>query len=164
VAGWWGGPELPTVVSAKFDLSDDDVAAVEEQLGSGAVSNREIIVSAAGGTNKVNSMIQWGIIERDRVIPIAQIIGSKQADIEDMFDEPWYLDLVNSSGAASVNASKLCPGDRIVARIEAVTGSYDHYRPAAHLLREQETLLPQLSDDVLDRFETLFEQINSRLT
>jgi hypothetical protein len=38
------------------------------------------------------------------------------------------------------------------------------YRPAAHLLREQQNLLATLNDETLDRFEELFKRANALLS
>jgi hypothetical protein len=122
-----------------------------------------VLDSAAGGSQKVNSMIEKGVIESKSILPLASITGRKEADIEDLFDESWYIALLKASGAASVTKAQLGQGDRIVRRIESVVGSFDHYQPAAHLLREQRKHLPRLPPDSLDRFEALFQRANALL-
>jgi len=89
-----------------------------------------VLDGAAGGSQKINSMINRGIINAASVIPLATITGGTEADIEDMFDEAWYLALVRDSGAGQVTKAKLKVGTRLVPRIENLIGKYDHYRPA----------------------------------
>lgn len=116
--------------------------------------------SAAGGSQKINSLIERGVIEAKRVVPLNAITGGKEADIEDLFDEPFYLQLVKDSGVGTVAKTKLPAGARIVKRIEEVLGVYDHYRPAQHLLK-QPGLLAKIGDPTLDRFEKLFGDLNA---
>jgi len=42
-------------------------------------------------------------------------------------------------------------------------GTLSHYRPAAHLLREQQLLIPNIDKDTLQRYETLFKRLNGLL-
>lgn len=108
-------------------------------------------------------MVKEGIIDASKILEINAITGTKEADIEDLFDEAWYVALAKSSGIGVVK-TKLTPGPRIVNRIEQQLGQpYNHYTPAAYLLREQATLLPGLDAATLDRFEELMKQINQRL-
>lgn len=108
-------------------------------------------------------MVQRGLIQAKAIIPLATITGGKEADIEDMFDETWYLKLVRDSGTGHVTKSKLPPGNRLVPRVEAVIGTYDHFRPARHLLSNP-TQADNLDDATLDRFEELFKKINPLLS
>lgn len=133
-------------------------------LGGNQLNVAVVLDGAAGGSQKVNNMIDRGIINAEAIVPLASITEGKEADIEDMFDDTWYLALARQSGTASVPKAKLAQGERIVQRMEAVVGKFDHYRPAAQLLREQQDFLPRMSDDTLDRFEALFKQLNPLLS
>ena len=63
-----------------------------------------------------------------------------------------------------VKPTELGKSDRIVKQIESATGSvFDHYQPARYLLEHQVTLLPEVTDTVLGRFEQLFLRINALL-
>ena len=85
-------------------------------------------------------------------------------DVEDLFAENDYLALYNVAFNCSVTSADLPPGDRIVKRLEAFTGStFDHFQPAATLLRDQTGFLAGLSTDTIDRFEKLAIRINSTL-
>ncbi|MDQ3630276.1 MAG: AAA family ATPase [Actinomycetota bacterium] len=117
----------------------------------------------AGGSQKINDQVRKGVVDAQRVIALAEITDSSQADIEDVFDETFYLKLVRSSGAARVAKKDLAAGDRITQRIEAALGErYDHYRPARHLLSNT-ALASELDDETLSRFERLFERLNATL-
>jgi predicted ATPase len=122
-----------------------------------------VLDGAAGGSQRINSLIDRGIINAESVIPLATITEGNEADIEDMFDQAWYLKLVRESGASQVAKTKLSAGNRIVSRIEAVIGKYDHYSPAKYLLGNPK-FIEDLDDATLDRFETLFKKLNEQLT
>ena len=86
------------------------------------------------------------------------------ADIEDLFAEDFYVDLVNRSGAASIEAFEIHGEGRIVRRIEAATGlGLDRYLPARLLLDTRVDPLEGVDEATYDRFESLFMKINSLL-
>ena len=82
-------------------------------------------------------------------------------EIEDLFAEDFYLDLVNRSGAASVEPFEVRGAGGIVRRIEAVTGiALDRFLPARALLDAEDDPLGRLDGPALDGFEALFVKIN----
>ena len=82
-------------------------------------------------------------------------------EIEDLFAEDFYLDLVNRSGAASVEPFEVRGAGGIVRRIEAVTGiGLDRFLPARVLLDAEDDPLGRLDGPALDGFEALFVEIN----
>ena len=84
-----------------------------------------------------------------------------EADIEDLFAEDFYVDLVNRSGAASIEPFEIHGAGRIVHRIEMATGlGLDRYLPARTLLGRQADPASGLDGDTLDRFEALFNKVN----
>ena len=90
------------------------------------------------------------------------------ADLEDLFAEDFYVDLVNRSGAASIEPFEIQVEGRgegrIVRRIEAATGlGLDRYLPARLLLDGQADPLETVDEATYDRFESLFVKINSLL-
>ena len=117
----------------------------------------------AGGSQKINDLIDHGLIKESRVVALANILEVKVADIEDFFEEGFYCKLVKDSGAANAAKSNLKAGDRLVQRIEEAAGKFDHYQPARYLLEHQTDLLPKIDDITLDRFEKLFAELNALL-
>ena len=90
-----------------------------------------------------------------------------EADIEDLFAEDFYVDLVNRSGAAAIEPFEIRGAGRIVHRIEMATGlGLDRYLPARLLLDRQadpasgRSRRSRMDGDTLDRFESLFSKIN----
>lgn len=129
----------------------------------GAHLNVAVVMDgSAGGSQKIDSLIERGVIDEARIVPLTKITGTNAADIEDLFDESFYLKLVNDSGI-KVTKSKLGQGNRIVKRIEAQVGVYDHYTPARRFLEKQVELLPDVDEPTLARFESLFDELNALL-
>lgn len=120
---------------------------------------------AAGGNQKINDLVRRGILKQSSLFPLTEITGTREADIEDLFEPDFYMDLVRLSGVADLNGASLPSHPRIVIRIEQATSrQYDHYQPAAYLFREQTSLLPRITDRTLDRFEALFQKVNAVLS
>lgn len=109
------------------------------------------------------------------LLEISEFTGARDADIEDLFERGFYLELVNQAYAkdltAPISAADLNIHDpRIVRQIETyfrdnniAGGEFDHYKPAAKLLRDQATLVPKINDATLTNAETLFTRLNSLL-
>ncbi len=100
-----------------------------------------------------------------RLVTISEIIGRKNGAIEDLFTEADYLLLYNKAFGAKIKPVDLPPGDRIVERIEQLTGGgrFDHNEPAYTLLKEQTALLPRMSAETKDAFQRLVTRINGTL-
>jgi predicted ATP-dependent endonuclease of OLD family len=119
---------------------------------------------SAGGSQKLTNLINRGLLEESRLIPITDITGTNEADIEDLFDADWYLDVLKRSGGPKIAKSKLAHG-RIVKQIEAISGAkFDHYQPASYLMRDKEDLPSKMSQVGKDRFQKLIDRINGLLT
>ena len=134
----------------------------------GAQLNVAVVVDgAAGGMQRLQDMIDKRVIEADRVLPLNQITGGKEADVEDLFTDAFYVELLNASGVLpKVKPSDLPKGNRITARVakHLADKRYDHYRPASYFTRHQADWLPKLDEPTLERFEQLFAEINRRLS
>jgi hypothetical protein len=124
---------------------------------------------------RVVNLQEHGSLGNQALIQVGEITGSKDADIEDIFDPSFYLALVNGAYAKElskkVTQTALGKGNpRIAVRVEEYFkqegingGSFSHYPPAAHFLREQAKLLEGLDDGTLDRAEALFKRVNALL-
>ena len=87
------------------------------------------------------------MIAREGVIRLAEITGTEEADMEDLFEESFYVDLVNRSNAAAVEAFEVQGDGRIVERIENATGTgFNRFLPARFLLEHPEALSEQLDE------------------
>lgn len=132
-------------------------------LGGSDLNISVVMDGAAGGNQKLTQLIDRGLLEQRRLVPITDITETREADIEDLFDTDWYLGLVKKSRVGNVAKSKL-RGGRIVKQIEAVLGErYDHYQPAAWLLRDTTEYVGTVGDAAKERFQQLIDRINGLL-
>lgn len=124
-----------------------------------------LIDSRKGGGQKLSNLTAQGILEANRIIALGRVIGTREADIEDVFSESDYLNLYNRAFDSSLEPSEIRGSDPIVRRIARHLGRerFDHGRPAEVILRQRDELLHTLSEETLERFEALFKKINATL-
>ncbi|MFE2753393.1 ATP-dependent endonuclease [Actinosynnema sp. NPDC059335] len=144
-------------------------------LGANKLNVAVLVDSSTKDVQAVQRLRDNGQLTRNGLVEVGEFTGTGDADIEDLFEADFYLDLVNRAYAAQlpkpITAADLNGKDpRIVRRFEAyfrqhdiAGGRFNHYRPAAVLLREQADFLPKLTPAVLGRAERLFDKINGAL-
>jgi predicted ATP-dependent endonuclease of OLD family len=124
----------------------------------------------------VENLYKRKLLQKKHVLTYADFIGKKEADVEDMFEEAFYLDLVNAEFARDL-ARPITSADlnskppRITARLEKylektpLTGDaqFSHYRPARYLAENAGKLTMKIPKVTLDRFEAAFKALNSLL-
>jgi hypothetical protein len=124
-----------------------------------------LVDSTQEGSQRLIEFADRGILQKQRLISVASVTGTKEADIEDLFEPAEYLALYSEAFGQAVRESDLAGGDPLIRRIERKVGTkFDHGRPANVLLRKKEDVLASLSSSTLDRFEELFKRINSTLS
>jgi hypothetical protein len=143
----------------------DKVPTFVALLNGGKLNITVVFDVAAGGNQRLESFITRGVIEENHFIPLTNITGTPEADIEDLFDQAWYLKLLDKSKVKKIPASSLSGTGRIIKQVEDhLGGKFDHFQPANFLLRKGDDLVSEISDDCLDRFSTLFERLNLLLS
>ena len=128
-----------------------------------------------GDQQMIENIYKKKLLNKSRLLTFADFTGSAEADIEDMFDENFYIQLINDAFSDSL-AVKLKPKDlsnqapRILVRIEdylsknplKAGAKFNHYRPARFLTENVSSLT--IPDATLDRFEIAFNAVNALLT
>ena len=125
---------------------------------------------------KIENIYREKLLKKKQVLTFADFTKTPEADIEDMFDMPFYLELVNAEykneltgpiGEAALTEKH----PRILVRLEKYfetnplkTGKFNHYRPARYFAEHLAELTPKLSAAALDRFEAAFKALNALLT
>lgn len=118
-----------------------------------------------GGHQRLNRMATAGLLTQSRIITIGDILGTHDADMEDLFDPDDYLRIFNAAMNATAGRADLVGGEPIVrglARFMQLE-RFDHGRPADYILRNKHVVLPTLATSTLDRFEKVFERVNKTL-
>jgi len=122
----------------------------------------------------IENLYRKKLLKKNNVLTFADFTGKTESDIEDMFDEDIYLQLLNGEFAGSLSkkvksADLMSQAPRILVRIgehfskHPLKGntSFSHYRPARYLAERVSTV--KFSAATLDRFEAAFKAINKLL-
>jgi hypothetical protein len=124
-------------------------------------------------TQAVENLYKKKLLKKSHVLTFADFTGGTEADIEDMFNQDFYLDLVNGEFSGSLS-TKLTPSSltsrapRILVRLEEYFAAnplkagvrFNHYRPARFLTETAHLTIP---NNTLDRFEAAFKAVNALL-
>ncbi len=123
-------------------------------------------------SGRTDELFKRKLLKRKNVRKVSEFTGTEVADIEDMFDRAFYLELVNEAFAGdgpSLEMSDLGEEPRVVKAVEAVWKrkggqGFGHGRPARHFALNPEKLGNRIPSATKDRFERMFETLNSLLT
>ena len=120
----------------------------------------------------IENLYKRRLLKKKNVLTFADYTGNKEADIEDMFGPEFYLRLVNESFGTSITLNDLPSNHpRILRRVEQHLAkaplpddaTFNHYRPARYFAENIGSLVAQLADQELDRFEQAFKALNALL-
>jgi hypothetical protein len=153
----------------------DKVATFVSLLGGNQLNVAVLMDISGNSMQRIKNLQANAKLGANALVLISEVTGTKEADIEDVFDPGFYMELVNGAYQAEL-PQLLTPADlpqggpRIVRRLEQyfrdsniASGRFNHYLPAAYFLREQATLLPRLDNATLERVEELFRRVNELL-
>lgn len=121
-----------------------------------------VIDARKEGNQKLSNLASKGYLNGKKIITIAEIVSSKLADIEDLFEESDYLNIYNKTFKKTTKASDLKGSDQIVNKLARHEGieRFDHGRPADYFLRNKLEILPKLTETTLSNFENLIDRVN----
>lgn len=123
----------------------------------------------------IESLFKQKLLKKSHVLTFADFTGTTEADIEDMFDPAFYLQLVNEEFRSvlqkPVTEADLNSFPRILTRLDAYFATHpmkhsttlSHYRPARYLTEHAGALKSSMSKTTLDRFEEAFKRLTSLL-
>ncbi len=123
---------------------------------------------------QVEDLYKQKLLNKANVHTFGEFTGQKEADIEDMFGEDFYLGLVNAEFKTALNkeikAADLPKTDeRLLYRVEAAfqkrtsKAAFSHYRPARYFAHNSADLASNLPVECLERFEKAFVVLNDLL-
>ena len=124
-----------------------------------------LIDSGKGGNQRLLSMANKGLLSKNKILNIGEIIKRKLGDIEDLFDVKDYLEIFNRAFSKTVLPTDLNTNEPIVNQLARILNvdRYDHGLPADILLKHRDELLPTFSKKTFENFERLFENVNKTL-
>ena len=152
----------------------DKVPTFVALLGAQKAMNVTVLVDFQKADHQtIENLYKRKLLKKSNVLTFADFTKTSEADIEDMFDEDFYLQLVNAEFSKEL-ASKIKAKDlaskapRILVRLDELfkkaplkAGSFSHYRPARYLSEKIATLT--IPSATLDRFEAAFKALNQLL-
>ena len=142
-------------------------------IGANQLKLAVLVDASTKDADAVQRLAQAGQLKKGSLILMSEITGTADADIEDLFDPAFYLELVNRAYASELAGTPItltdlpADGTRITKRVAALftrrniaDGKLNHYLPARVLLRQQGDLVPMIDDATRARFENLANRIN----
>jgi hypothetical protein len=120
----------------------------------------------------IEDLYKKKLLKKKQVLIYADFVANAEADVEDLFERSFYVDLVNNEFAKElrtpVDAAGLNVNEpRILRAIETWLeanplkfGTFGHYRPARYFAENIATLWPRVSGPTKDRFEAIFKKLN----
>lgn len=145
-------------------------------LGANKLNTVVLVDSTLGDTATVHRIREAGKLGSGGIVLLGQVLGTSAADIEDLFEPPFYVELVNRAyqgllAGNSLTVAELPTDQRLVRRVERAfearsltKGRINHYSPAAALLRGQADLVSQIAPATLQRAEDVIHAINVFMT
>ncbi len=119
---------------------------------------------------RIDDLIKLKIMEKQRIFSPGQFLGKSEADIEDLFEEKGYLEVISAVYHSELKEKKIVTSDlnqgsKILKRIEAYfeknsLGGFSHYRPAHEVICNPDLQTKLFTQSVLENFEKIFKQVN----
>ncbi|NUM52986.1 MAG: AAA family ATPase [Candidatus Hydrogenedentes bacterium] len=179
-------------VSAQFDREGRTALAEDWVItpvgGSGKVPAFVALLASQKGMNVatlldiqnrdrtlIEDLYKKKLLKKKQVLTYAEFISQEEADVEDVFERAFYVELVNGEFKKEMKTpmavSKLNTKEpRTLRAIEAYlannpfkSGTFGHYRPARYFSENISALWPKVSDATKDHFEAMFKQLNALL-
>ncbi len=151
----------------------DKLSTFVSLLGGNQLDVAVLMDTSTKDRQRIQNLQDNGHLGRGALLQVSEFTGSKEADIEDLFHEDFYLRLVSGAYGLKkrITAKQLkAKGGRITKRVDQHfadeglgNGRLNHYRPAAYFLREQAALLGELDDDTVGRAGAMFQRLNGLL-
>lgn len=148
----------------------DKLATFVSLLGANKLNVAVLMDIASKDIQRVNNLKKSGYLGNNSVLTFGEYLSDKDADIEDLFDEAFYLKLVNGAYKGrltdNIKATDTKQGSsRIVLRVGSVLKSqgiehFNHFSPSNYLLKNQATLSNKISDATIEIASKIFEDLN----
>ena len=153
----------------------DKVAAFVTLFGGNRLHVAVLSDFAHGQKGAVERLRASALLKTGHVLSAEQYAGKTEADVEDLFGDAAYVDLVNQcyhladGHTLTAQVGGKLQG-RIVKRVEAhfatlppATEEFSHHRPAEFLTQQGTDFRLDALDVALDHFEKLFADLNALL-
>ena len=147
----------------------EKVASFVALFGANTDLNFAVLVdSHKKGWQRVENTCDEGFIDKERILTYADFTSHKEADVEDMFTQNFYLNLVSQAYSRSIKVEHLpIKHPRIIKRLEKYfeihplpnNDWFSHLKPAIYF-RDNSASIGEIPKSILDRFQKLFDALN----
>lgn len=148
----------------------DKVSTFVSLIGSQRKLNVAVLIDyQKKDKQSIENIFKKKLLQKKSVLTYADFTDGDEADVEDMFNEGFYLKLVNKEYGINISVSDLRKGKgRVVKKVEEYLEKhplpngvkFNHYRPAKYFASKVGELKKDLSDSQLDRFRQAFGSLN----
>ncbi|MAN50474.1 MULTISPECIES: AAA family ATPase [unclassified Marinimicrobium] len=148
----------------------DKVSTFVSLIGSQRSLNVAVLIDyQKKDKQSIENIFKKKLLHKKSVLTYADFTDGDEADVEDMFNEGFYLKLVNKEYGINISVSDLRKGKgRVVKKVEEYLEKhplpngikFNHYRPAKYFASKISELKKDLSDSQLDRFRQAFGSLN----
>ena len=123
----------------------------------------------------IEALYKKKLLKKKNLLTYADFLDQTAADVEDLFDRDFYVGIVNKEFAEQldipIDYTKLNANEpRVLKALEKYLetnplndGTFNHYRPARYLTEHIGELSSDISKDVKDHFEAVFQALNDLL-
>ncbi|MDC0598469.1 ATP-binding protein [Gammaproteobacteria bacterium] len=176
---------ISSLLQSNGEVGLDDRWVITPVGGSDKVSTFAALVGAQSNLNiavlidyqkkdkqSIENLFKKKLLEKKSVLTFADFTDGDEADIEDMFNDGFYLKLINGEYGSTISVSDLeKTQERLLCRIEKYLDAnplpkgakFSHYRPARYFVENSSTLEKELTAPQLDRFRNAFSALNKLL-
>jgi hypothetical protein len=127
----------------------------------GAPLEAAVLLGVGAGHPRVLALTHQGLVLPERLLALTELTGQSEASVEDLFDDPFYLHLLDAAGVDGLRQVEVGGDGSVVRRVErALEVRLDRYLAAHFLLLNQQRLLPVLGREPLHRFARLFATLD----
>ena len=148
----------------------DKVSTFVSLIGSQRSLNVAVLIDfQKKDKQSIENIFKKKLLQKKSVLTYADFTDGDEADVEDMFNEEFYLKLVNGEYGINISVSDLRKGKgRVVKKVEEYLENhplpdgvkFNHYRPARYFASKISEFKKDLNDLQLGRFRRAFGSLN----
>src|SRR6266542_1879373 len=88
----------------------------------GAPIRAAVLLGLGAGHPEVTGLVHDGLVLPERLVALTELTGTAEAGLEDLFDEDFYLELLDGSGVKAPSLGELPAAGGLVKRVECALG------------------------------------------
>jgi len=148
-------------VRTVYDNSNKETGSVISDALDEKDSDTLFPLQAALGYSLAQNLFK--IIQDKKIVFYHDVMKTKHADVEDLFNQDEYIKIYNKAFNRAVDINSLDVNLPIMKQLKGLNGdkSFNHYTPANYLATNIGDL--KFSNETLNQFEELFKLVNKKM-